>query len=107
MNPLNELYYDVKPHLPWRLRIAIRRRIAQRRRSQFRGVWPIDEGAGNPPTGWPGWPNGKRVAFVLAPDVEGDRGLRQCQQLADLERAHGLRSSFNFIPEGDYETPDY
>jgi predicted glycosyltransferase len=105
MNPFNRLYYDVKPHLPWGLRIAIRRWIAQRKRWQFRDSWPIKETTGSPPPNWPGWPEGKRFALVLTHDVEGERGLRRCQQLSELERAHGFRSSFNFIPEGDYITP--
>ena len=44
-------------------------------------------------------------AVVLTHDVEGTRGLGRCQQLMDLEQRFGFRSSFNFIPAGDYEAP--
>ena len=42
---------------------------------------------------------------MLTHDVEGARGLEQVEPLAKLESDLGFRSSFNFIPEGEYETP--
>ncbi|MDE3180153.1 MAG: glycosyltransferase [Acidobacteriota bacterium] len=54
------------------------------------------------PSWWPGWPNGKKFAFVLTHDVEGSKGLNRCRELAEMEMAAGFRSSFNFIPEGEY-----
>src|SRR6202012_375746 len=36
-------------------------------------------------------------------DVEGLAGLDKCRQLMELERKWGFRSSFNFIPEGEYQ----
>jgi hypothetical protein len=69
-------------------------------------VWPICTDAAEVPPGWPGWPNGKQFAFVLTHDVEGRRGLERCRQLAELEQTFGLRSSFNFVPEGEYRVPD-
>jgi hypothetical protein len=53
------------------------------------------------PTGWPGWPGGKKFALVLTHDVEGAAGLAKCRQLMELEQSLGFRSSFNFIPEGE------
>ncbi|HMS82088.1 MAG TPA: hypothetical protein PKD12_00375 [Nitrospira sp.] len=69
-------------------------------------TWPILESSVTPPEGWSGWPNGKKFAFVLTHDVEGARGLARCQKLAELDKALGLRSSFNFVPEGEYRVPD-
>jgi len=57
------------------------------------------------PTGWPGWPAGKKFALVLTHDVEGAPGLAKCRQLMQLEQSLGFRSSFNFIPEGSYSVP--
>ena len=54
------------------------------------------------PDSWPGWPGGKKFALVLTHDVEGNAGLKKCRQLMQLERGLGFRSSFNFIPEGEY-----
>ena len=62
-------------------------------------------GSERPPEAWPGWPDGKRFAFVLTHDVEGQRGLDRVRQLTELEMEFGFRSSFNFIPEGPYSVP--
>jgi glycosyltransferase involved in cell wall biosynthesis len=99
------LYYQIKPYLPWQLRMALRRILARRKRKRWKDVWPINPAAANPPEGWPGWPDGKKFAFVLTHDVEGPKGLAKCRQLAQLEMKLGFRSSFNLIPEGDYTVP--
>lgn len=101
---LRRFYYQFKPLVPYQLRYALRRRLAQRHLRRSSSVWSIDERAGNPPPGWPGWPDGKDFSFVLTHDVEGVDGLSKCQRLAELEGELGFRSSFNFIPEGDYST---
>jgi len=98
----NRLYYRLKPYLPWRLRMAARRIVARRQRRIHKDTWPINEAAGQMPDGWPGWPDGKKFALVLTHDVESSRGLEKCRQLMDLEKKLGFRSSFNFIPEGEY-----
>ena len=102
----NKAYYATKPILPLALRLAMRRRMAKSRRQAYAGVWPIDEKAGATPPGWPGWPEGKRFAVVLTHDVEGSRGLGRVERLMDLELNYGFRSSFNFVPEGEYCVPE-
>jgi glycosyltransferase involved in cell wall biosynthesis/peptidoglycan/xylan/chitin deacetylase (PgdA/CDA1 family) len=99
---LNRAYYALKPLLPHSVRLPVRRWWAHRRFQACSASWPIDACAGTAPPGWPGWPEGKRFAFVLTHDVEGSRGLARVERLADLDRAHGFRSSFNFVPEGEY-----
>jgi glycosyltransferase involved in cell wall biosynthesis len=99
------LYYSLKPYLPWRLRIAMRRIAAAWKRGAHRKNWPISETAGRIPPGWNGWPDQKKFALVLTHDVEGPAGLSKCRQLAELEMELGFRSSFNFIPEGSYSVP--
>jgi hypothetical protein len=101
----NKLYYRVKPFIPQRLRTILRRRLALRLRDSVVNVWPIMPGSEQPPKGWPGWPGGKKFAFVLTHDVEGAAGLRNCREVMKLEMDFGLRSSFNFIPEGGYKIP--
>jgi hypothetical protein len=103
---LTEVYYQLKPVIPRRVRLAIRRARARRLRRQRRDSWPIDEAAGRLPVWWPGWPGGAQFAFVLTHDVEGSTGLGRCRALADLETSLGFRSSFNFVPEGEYKTPE-
>jgi glycosyltransferase involved in cell wall biosynthesis len=58
-----------------------------------------------PPENWPGWPEGKKFAVVLTHDVESKAGLHTCPSLMQLELDLGFRSSFNFIPEGNYRVP--
>ena len=99
----NRIYYRMKPFIPQAVRTAVRRRVASRLRSQVADIWPIMPGSERPPENWPGWPEGKKFAFVLTHDVEGPAGLQKCRQLMQLELALGFRSSFNFIPEGDYQ----
>jgi glycosyltransferase involved in cell wall biosynthesis len=101
----NRLYYSVKPLIPRRLRIAARRLLVSSQLRHAHGVWPIMPGTERIPHGWPGWPEGKKFAFVLTHDVEGASGLARCSELAAVERQLGFRSAFNFIPEGGYRTP--
>ena len=102
----NRIYYTIKPFLPFGVRLAMRRCRANSRLRSHAGVWPIDEAAGATPPGWPGWPESKRFALILTHDVEGTSGLNRVEQLMNLERDHGFRSSFNFVPEGEYCVPE-
>ena len=98
-------YYAIKPYLPWRVRMVFRRIVAKRRLARSHAIWPIDQAAARVPSDWPGWPEGKKFAVVLTHDVEGPKGLAQCRRFAEVEKALGYRSSFNFIPEGSYVVP--
>jgi len=99
----NHIYYSLKPYLPWAVRMGLRRFFARRVRRRHVHLWPIYPGSEQPPTYWPGWPEGKQFAVVLTHDVESPLGLANCQQVIDLETGFGFRSSFNLIPEGPYE----
>jgi glycosyltransferase involved in cell wall biosynthesis len=103
----HRFYYGLKPYLPWRVRMTMRRISARSKRSRRADVWPIDPAAAKAPEGWAGWPDGKKFAVVLTHDVESAAGLAKCERLADLERQMGFRSCYNFIPEGTYATPAY
>ncbi len=104
--PPHRLYYQLKPYVPWRLRLAVRRFVARRKLRIYQDVWPINPAASKPPANWPGWPDGKKFALVLTHDVEGAVGLANCLPLMQLEKELGFRSSFNFIPEGtEYAVP--
>jgi hypothetical protein len=102
----NKLYYRLKPLLPGGLRLFLRRTLAKRQRRSAAGVWPVYPGSEKLPEGWPGWPEGKKFALVLTHDVEGQEGLEKCRPLMELEKKMGLRSSFHFVPEGDYRVSE-
>jgi glycosyltransferase involved in cell wall biosynthesis len=85
--------------------MRVRRRIAARTRERVTDVWPIMPGSEQLPEDWPGWPDGKKFALVLTHDVESAFGLRKCRELMQLDLEFGFRSSFNFVPEGDYRDP--
>jgi len=102
---LTRTYYRLKPFIPVRLRWAVRRCHARSRMAGCRDVWPIDQSASARPAGWKGWPDGKKFALVVTHDVESEVGVRLVRPLAKLVKSHGLRSSFNFIPEGTYSDP--
>ncbi len=82
--------------------MRLRRFFALKKRRACKDIWPVNEAASRTPENWPGWPDGKKFAFVLSHDVEGPGGLPKCRQLMELEKALGFRSSFNFVPEGNY-----
>lgn len=98
-------YYRLKPFIPARIRWAVRRRHARRRIETYGNVWPINQRAGTKPAAWTGWPEGKKFAFVITHDVESAVGVQRVRPLAKLVQSHGLRSSFNFVPEGAYPDP--
>lgn len=103
---MTRFYYNVKPFVPRSVRWALRRNRAVGIRERSSQFWPINEAAGKTPPGWGGWPNGKQFALVLTHDVESTDGMEKVQNLAHLEMSFGVRSSFNFIPEGGYSVPD-
>jgi hypothetical protein len=101
----NRIYYAVKPFIPDSIRLALRRWWSRRQKASCSKTWPVYPGSEKTPDGWVGWPEGKKFAFILTHDVEGQEGLDRCEQLMELEKKAGFRSSFNLIPEGDYKVP--
>ena len=99
VKPFLKAYYQVKPLIPRRLQIALRRAVARVKLRIHSDVWPIDERAGIPPRNWKGWPGGKRFAFLLTHDVDKEVGQERCRHLAVLEQELGFTGSYNFVPE--------
>jgi hypothetical protein len=93
------VYYAIKPILPRRAQISLRRSFIRWKKDSVADIWPIDHGASAPPHGWPGWPDGKQFALVLTHDVDTGKGHERCQNLVRLEMELGFRSSFQFVPE--------
>ena len=96
---LLDIYYFLRPIVPRRIQIGLRRAIARNRRKKVAHCWPILPSAGTPPECWKGWPEGKQFALVLTHDVETQAGHDKCRAIMDMEESLGFRSSFNFVPE--------
>jgi hypothetical protein len=106
-------YYRARPLLPRQLQIWLRRHFALvQARSQF-PRWPIETCvhdflrlmfailsgiAGEPLPRIADWPGGHSWALVLTHDVEDAAGLAAIEPVLELERAHGIRSCWNFVP---------
>jgi peptidoglycan/xylan/chitin deacetylase (PgdA/CDA1 family) len=95
----HRVYYLLKPLIPRRVQLLLRRQLVVRKRRMHEHGWPILEKAGEPPAGWTAWPNQRRFALVLTHDVESEIGQRRCHRLMNLEKQAGFCSSFNFVPE--------
>jgi hypothetical protein len=96
---ISDMYYWLKPLIPRRTQIMLRRKIIGSKRFIYRDIWPIDEKASRIPAGWCGWPEGKQFALILTHDVDTAKGHARCQDLMNLECRLGFSSSFNFVPE--------
>jgi len=92
----------LKPIIPRRIQILIRRALINQKLPQYKHIWPIDPNSAKPPEGWNGWPKGKKFALVLTHDVDTKKGHDKCHLLAKIEERLGFRSSFNFVAE-DYQ----
>ena len=108
-------YYALKPLLPRRLQIAMRRLYAKRQaRTEF-PRWPIEpllverrrdvlraararRNGGRMPV-IANWPEGRRFAAILTHDVEGSSGVANVRRVIEVERRHGFVSAWNFVAE--------
>ncbi|PYX54435.1 MAG: hypothetical protein DMG76_21795 [Acidobacteria bacterium] len=100
-----DTYFQARSTVPREFRMVLRRHLAKRSMRLCAASWPINQLAGTAPDWWTGWPDNKKFAFVLTHDAEGKKGLNRCRELAEMEISLGFRSSFNFVPEGEYATP--
>lgn len=106
-------YYLLRPALPRRLQLHLRRVFTRvQARSSFPN-WPTEDSlhalyawlfgllaelADRPVPFIAPWPRGKSWALVLTHDVETDSGYRNLDLLRAPERQLGYRSSWNFVP---------
>jgi peptidoglycan/xylan/chitin deacetylase (PgdA/CDA1 family) len=110
-------YYALKPMLPRATQLALRRLYARHQARRPFPAWPIETlrvdqlkhrfraelqvrgGERVPFVNF--WPERRRFAFILTHDVEGPRGVENIPRVLEIERRHGVRSSWNFVAE-DY-----
>jgi peptidoglycan/xylan/chitin deacetylase (PgdA/CDA1 family) len=117
----SRIYYAVRPLLPSRARLALRRFL---RRIQDRSAllaWPVETSfhrlgavllaliervAGEPLPWVPHWPDPYSWALVLTHDVERAGGYGSVSNLRAVEQRFGLRSAWYFVPERDYRVEE-
>lgn len=105
-------YYLVRPLLPRRVQLRMRRAFARRQTVPLFPGWPVEHGlhdlyrwlfatvtavAGAPVPWLDPWPDGKAWALVLTHDVETDAGFADIDLLRGPERSHGYHSSWNLV----------
>jgi len=112
-------YYVLRPALPRRVQLLLRKRLARRSPGPSFPSWPLHTGlhdlydwlmdlasrVADGPVPWVApWPDGHEWCLVLTHDVETAQGVQDIELLRRAERAGGYRSSWNFVPER-YVTP--
>ena len=95
----NKIFYILKPLIPRKIQLYIRRKLILKKRELYKDIWPIDYKSSKHPQNWTGWPDNKKFAIVLTHDVESETGHQRCMQLMNIEKSLGFRSAFNFVPE--------
>jgi peptidoglycan/xylan/chitin deacetylase (PgdA/CDA1 family) len=100
------LFYRLKPLIPRRLQIGLRRARARRllQRHAIEGrfpSWPIETALVERLEAEGHWPAGHRFAYVLTHDVERAGGLAGIEPLLALEAEHGMVSAW-FLVGDDY-----
>lgn len=110
-------YYRARPLLPRRLQMAMRRSFSRvQSKAQF-PRWPVETAlhdfydflfgllaayAQQPIPYLSPWPREWTWAILLTHDVEGKVGYERLGELLDVEVELGYRSSWNFVPRGEY-----
>jgi hypothetical protein len=107
-------YYRLRPVLPRRVQIGLRRLLSRAQGRASFPAWPVETGlhdlfgilfeavAGlaDEPVPWIApWPKGRSWALVLTHDVETAGGYAGLERVRDAETSAGYRSSWNFVPE--------
>lgn len=116
-----DIYYALKPLMPRRLQLALRRAYAPRQARRAFPAWPFESAlidhrdaellellrasgtARLPIVNY--WPEARRSCAVLTHDVEGPAGVANVLRVIELEQRYGFRSSWNFVAEW-YPIPD-
>jgi hypothetical protein len=114
-------YYAVRPYLPVFARRHLQRFSLRDWNKRVFPRWPLDtsveqimenlvrlalksRGQDRLPFIW-FWPDGARAAAIMTHDVETAMGRDFCSQLMDIDDSHGIKASFQVVPEERYAVP--
>jgi len=119
---LRDAYYSLRP---W-MRVGLRKHLQRLHASGWRRIafphWPVDtsverlsealllaamkaKGVDRMPFVW-FWPGGAKSCVIMTHDVEDERGYEFCRELMDIDDAHGIKASFQLVPEGTYKVSE-
>ena len=119
-NLVRAAYYFIRPILP----VSVRKHLQRAHLSGWDRIpfprWPVDtsiealmrqamalelkaKGLERMPFIW-FWPDGANGCAILTHDVEAEPGRRFCTTLMDLDDEHGIKASFQLVPEKRYLT---
>jgi len=96
--PKKNIYYKLKPIIPRRLQIILRRIIINLNKDKYKDIWPVNNKAGFAPEGWTGWPYDRKFALVLTHDIDTPKGEERCLDLMRIEKELGFKSAYFFVP---------
>jgi hypothetical protein len=122
LDAVREAYYIIREGLPVWVRRYLQRAYLRNWRSLPFPHWPVDftvdslhedylrlamlaQGCKKVPFIW-FWPKGASSCLILTHDVETHVGRDFTPTLMDIDDSHGLKASFQVIPEKRYEVPD-
>jgi peptidoglycan/xylan/chitin deacetylase (PgdA/CDA1 family) len=106
-------YYRLRPALPRAAQISLRRLLSRVQERTSFPRWPVETAlhdfygllfglvaqvAGEPVPWLAPWPRDRSWSLVLTHDVETAAGYANVHLLAEVEKRHGFRSSWNFVP---------
>jgi len=115
---IRKAYYKVRPMLS----LSVRKHFQRICLSDWEQIafphWPVDlsvelmfekllalllkfHGVDQIPFIW-FWPDGFSSCAIMTHDVEALPGWQFCSTLMDLDEAHGIKGSFQLVPEGQY-----
>lgn len=100
---LKKIFYIIKPVVPRKLQLQLRRKLIFSKLPSYKDIWPILKGSEKKPDYFVGWPEGKQFTLVLTHDVEHKKGYDSVIKLMEIEKKLGFVSSFIFVPERDYK----
>lgn len=116
---LRDAYYFLRPLLPTSVRKYVKRFHSKGWQHIVFPHWPVDvtveqlsenlllemmraRGIQKIPFIW-FWPRGATSCVVMTHDVEEQQGHDFCRDLMDIDEAHGIKASFQLVPERRYK----
>lgn len=117
---IRKAYYGIRPFLPVSVRKHLQKAYLRGRQSAPFPHWPVDstveaifekllsfplkaQKMDRIPFIW-FWPDGASACMIMTHDVETASGRDFCPHLMDMDDQHGIKASFQIVPQQRYNT---